>query len=90
MTTGRIRRSQSILSVETDNSVIALNVDSGLYHGLDGSGPHIWALLAEPTTQEAVVNALLADFDIDRDTCTAQVTAFLDGLRQRGLLTDLP
>ncbi|GAB3130001.1 PqqD family protein [Novispirillum itersonii] len=90
MTTGQICRSQSILTVETEDSVIALNVDSGLYHGLDGSAPRIWALLAEPTTPEAVVNALLADFDIDRDTCTAQVTAFLDGLRQRGLLTDLP
>lgn len=90
MTTGQIRRSQSTLTVQTDGSLIALNIDSGLYHGLDGSGPRIWDLLAEPTTPEAVVEALLADFDIDRNTCTAQVTAFLDGLRQRGLLTDLP
>lgn len=48
----------------------------------------LFRLLRTDTTQEALVEALLADYAVDRARAEADVSALLDQLRGAGLLVE--
>lgn len=83
-----IRRADNILAAPLDDKLLMMSVEQGMYYGLSGVAPRIWELLEAPTTEAAVVAALLAEFEVEPDVCATQVNAFLTGLRERGLLVD--
>ncbi|HLO78507.1 MAG TPA: PqqD family peptide modification chaperone [Magnetospirillum sp.] len=85
---GTIRRADNILAAALDDTLLMMSVEKGLYIGISGVGPRIWELLEHPTAEAAVIAALLAEYEVDADTCATQVAAFLAGLRERGLLVD--
>lgn len=87
--TGKIQRNKDVLATEIDDVLLVLSVEKGMYFGMRGVGPHIWELLETPTTPEAMVQQLLTEYDIEPDACAEQVDTFINGLRVRGLLTEL-
>lgn len=60
---------------------------SGLIN-LNGSGVLLWHKLQTECTEEELVNALLDEYEIDRDTAAADVVQFLDKLRGAGLMAE--
>lgn len=49
---------------------------------LNGTGAFLWKLLEQETTQEALVQALLSEYDVDPQTaakCVAEFAQKLDG-----------
>lgn len=87
--TGRIQRENNIFTAPLDDTLLMMSVERGVYHGLNGVGARIWELLAAPITEAALVDSLLAEYEVERETCVTQVAAFLTGLRERGLLADV-
>jgi len=75
-----------LLTAVVGEDLIMMSLETGQYHSLVGVGPHIWELLAKPTTQEAIISHLQARYDVPPDVCASEVTAFLDDLRTRGLV----
>ena len=53
---------------------------------LNGTGAFLWEHLKEETTQEALVAALLGEYDVDKETACASVAAFLEKLSANGFL----
>ena len=60
---------------------------SGLL-ALNGSGQLLFQLLQSPQSEEALVQAVLDQYDIDPDTARADVVDFLDILRRNGILVE--
>lgn len=87
---GRIKRSNDVLAAPLDNSLLMLDVEQGKYFGLNGAGPRIWELLEQPVTEQELVETLLAEYEVTREVCAAEVAAFLASLRERHLLVDVP
>ena len=50
------------------------------------TGAFIWERLMEDTDVDAVVNAMLREFDVDRETAMADVDAFIAMLSQADFL----
>ena len=48
---------------------------------LDVVGSVIWETLEQPRTGEQLVDAVTAEFDVDRETASADLLQFLDELR---------
>ncbi len=63
-----------------DGEVVILNNEKGLYQGLDGVGPQVWELLQEPMTVREVRDAILQEYDVDRERCERDLVAFLEAL----------
>lgn len=80
------QRNADICAVAHDDSTLLLNIDTGKYHGLNAVSTRIWELLEHPISQDALVASLLQEFDVTPEACRRDVSTFLDGLRQRGLL----
>jgi hypothetical protein len=86
--TGTITRNREILTAEIDDALLMLSIEKGQYYGVKGVGPRIWELLAEPMTPTALVEQLVAEYEVEPEVCAEQVARFLDGMRTRGLLLD--
>ena len=61
------------------------------YHGiirLSESGAHIFNLLAEETTEAAILDALTARYDAPRETLEQDLKEIIDQCREAGLLEE--
>ena len=55
---------------------------------LNGTGTFLWEQLGANTTEDALVEALLAEYAVDEDTARADVATFLEKLRDADLLEE--
>lgn len=70
---------------------VAVGAMSREFHGmitLNGTGRLIWDALASDTTEAAIVDRVLEEYEIDRETAERDVAAFVANLRESGLLLD--
>jgi len=74
------------VSCELDGEAAILNLTSGAYHGLDPIGATVWNLIASPIAVRKIVDALTAQYDVDRARCERDLLALLAQLDQRGLI----
>lgn len=50
------------------------------------TGAFIWSVLPQAETDEDVVNKMLEEYDVDRETAEKDVKDFLDRLRSYGII----
>jgi hypothetical protein len=79
-------RAEGVAWREVDGEVIALGLDSSTYFGTNASGSLLWRRLAEGATRNDLIGSLMEAFDLDEERAIADVDAFVDDLRARGLL----
>lgn len=85
-----MRRSESAMARTVDDEVVILDVPSGRYYGLNDVGALIWDRLDGTTDRTALVDAVTAAFDVDRDTAGRDIDTLLDELYDAGLVVDGP
>ena len=61
-------------------------LDLNMMITLNDTGAFLWEMLQEETTQEALVAALLGEYDVDEETAKASVAAFVEKLNANGFL----
>jgi hypothetical protein len=71
--------------VGTEEAVM-MSVAAGRYYGLDAVGMWIWELLESPRTIAEVCARLSEEFDVDAQTCEAEVLKFVNELIGNGIL----
>ena len=55
---------------------------------LNGTGKFLWEMLGRDVTRDALVDALVAEYEIDRETAKRDTDAFLNSLRGFGALEE--
>ena len=55
---------------------------------LNGTARLLWEALAEEKTEEELIEVLLSEYDIDRETAAKDTAAFLSSIRKAGLISD--
>jgi hypothetical protein len=86
MTAG-IRISEDVLSQEVAGETVLLDLASESYFGLDEVGTRVWQMLKTGMLKEAIVDTLLADYDVGREELETDVADLLDQLEAAGLIT---
>ena len=51
-------------------------------------GVAIWKLLEQEKSEEEIITLLLEEYEVDRETLSTDVKAFLQSLREKDLLLD--
>ncbi len=82
----RVSRREGFLGAMVGEQQVLLDIDSGVYVGLDPIGSHIWRSLEAPITVEALCADLTATYQADLETITRDVIEFLDRLVQQGMI----
>jgi len=76
----------SVIYRELSGEVVLLNLQSGVYYGLDSVGSRVWQLLMESRGIEEVCAILLDEYDVDPDTLRADVERLVGELSDKGLV----
>ena len=62
------------------------DLDLNMMITLNGTGAFLWERLQNETTEEELVKALLAEYDVDEARAKASVAAFVNNLRENEFL----
>lgn len=62
------------------------DLDLNMMITLNDVGKFIWLLLEKETNEEAIVSAILNEYDVDRTTAQAAVAGFIRKLNEHGFL----
>jgi hypothetical protein len=82
----RFRIGPEVVHETVDGEVIAIDLASGSYYSLAGSGPAIWEVLGRGASEDEI-SAVLADrFEAEETEIGAAVAALLAQLRENGLI----
>ncbi len=81
-----IARSQDQASADLGSEVAILNLQDGVYYGLNAVGARIWELLEDPRTVRDVRDALLGEYDVTIERCERDLLALLEQLAEKGLV----
>ena len=66
---------------QIEDELVALNLETSFYYGVDGIGTQIWRLLIdENMTIAGACGKLLDEYDVDSETCRREVRAFVEQL----------
>lgn len=79
-------RTGDIMASPVDDELVMMDMERGVYFGLDAVGADIWNRLAAPLAVADLCEQLMREYDVDRATCEADVLAVLNEMADNGLL----
>jgi hypothetical protein len=71
---------------ELEEGAVILNVETGMYYGLDRVGARIWELVGVGATSDNIVAKLETEYAIEHDVLRTDVAALLNSLEVNGLV----
>lgn len=71
---------------ELNDEAVILNMDSGIYYGLNDVGARIWKLIQQPCSIGKLTETLLAEYDVDHEVCTLELVRILQELKAASLI----
>ena len=82
----KIQQAPGVLFNQVDDDLVMMDIKSGNYFGINPVGAEIWNKMEEPITVQEIINQLLAEYDIDEETCRKETLTFIQQTLERGFL----
>jgi hypothetical protein len=74
------------VSCDLGGEAAILNINKGVYYGLDPVGAHVWNLLQNPQRVAEIQRAVMQAYDVEPERCRRDVDALLENLLAEGLI----
>jgi hypothetical protein len=78
---------ENVVSRELEGEAVMLNLESGLYFGLDEVGTRIWALIQEHKSLRKVFEAMQREYDVASARLESDLLRLVEELRAKGLVS---
>lgn len=78
--------SSNHLYSEIGDEAVILDLDSGVYYGLNDVGVDIWKLLQQPQTKESILKSLLEKYEVSVDLAGKDLESILKEMLSAGLI----
>jgi hypothetical protein len=78
--------SRDVVFRELEGESILLNLETGIYFGLDPVGSRIWQLVQDQRTIAAICDAVGREYDVDDATLEHDVIALVTTLAEKSLV----
>lgn len=73
-----------------DGEIVILDMENGLYFGLNKVGSAIWKLIEQQKTSSAIIASLLRSYSVDQATAVKEVSSLMSELEAKGLILQCP
>lgn len=84
---GRVyKRAITLMEAELDDELVALDPDAGECFGFNSVATTVWRELETPRSFEELRGALLNQYEVNEDQCSAELRELLDDLTAKGLV----
>lgn len=81
-----LRIPEGILSHNLQGEEVILNLNTGVYFGLDPIGTRIWHLIHEHQSLRKVLDRLLEEYDVAEAPCAQDLLNLVVQMRKKGLV----
>jgi hypothetical protein len=81
-----VRVSSNQVYSRLGDEVAILELDQGVYYGLNDTGSFLWNLMQKPVRVNEMRAALVEEFDVDAETAEKDLLRVLGDLRDAGLI----
>lgn len=82
----RVVVSSKQISCDLADEAVVLNLEDGIYYGLNPVASCVWGLVQKPRTIRELREALLSEFDIEESICTRDLIDLIGQLKRWGLV----
>ena len=85
----KIKKGFIVRQIAGQNVAIAVGEMSKKFHGmikLNDTGLFIWNVLQNDVTEDVIVDAVTAEYEVDRETATADVRRIVGALKDAGII----
>ena len=79
-------RAVDVIFSEIEGEFVALNINKGQCYGMDSIASKIWTMIEKPRSLEDICAELEILYDVDPDTCRADVESLLTSLSKERLV----
>ena len=86
----RIVVTKDRVSCDLAGEVAILNLENGVYYGLNPVGARVWNLIQEPRTLADLRDALLGEYDVDAARLESDLRGLLAQLAEQRLIDITP
>jgi hypothetical protein len=83
-----LRISDAAVVRDLDGESVILNIESGIYFGLDRIGTRVWQLIEEHGDVDAIVRVMGDEYDADPQTLRADAEALVAVLIEKRLIIE--
>ncbi|GAB4523035.1 MAG: hypothetical protein Tsb0014_00150 [Pleurocapsa sp.] len=84
--TGLLQASSNHLYSEIGEEAVILDINSGVYYGLNEVGVDIWNWLQEPKTATDILHLLLEEYEVTREQAEQDINEILQEMSSVGLI----
>lgn len=81
-----LRISDAAVVRDLDGESVILNIESGMYFGLDRIGTRVWQLIEQHGDVDAIVRVMENEYDADPQTLRADTEALVASLVEKRLI----
>ena len=74
------------ISSDLGQEVVILNLQSGVYHGLNEVGARVWNLIEQPKPVKELKQTLAQEYEVEPEVCTRDLLRLLHDLKAAGLI----
>jgi len=82
----RVRVPDSTAARQVDTETVLLNLESGIYFGLDEIGTRMWQLIARGTPLAEARSALLDEYEVEPERLESDLIHLVEELAGHGLV----
>ena len=86
-TTSIVVAAQDLIGCDLGGEEVILDLDSGIYYGLNEVGASIWKLIQEPKSIAEIRDAIMADYDVQLERCESDILRLLSELAEKNLVS---
>lgn len=77
---------RNLLGCDLSEGAVILDLESGIYYGLDAVGTFIWSVIQEPRAFSDVTAAVLEEYAVERDRCVEDLKKLFTEMAERNLI----
>jgi len=81
-----IKRSPEIVYSDMDGETVMMSIEQGSYFGIDAIGSHIWNVLEEEISVEALCARLCEKYDVEESQCQQDVIRLLEKMQEHNII----
>ncbi len=82
----KISRSESYLDTQLDDESIVMQIESGNIYGMGNTAKTIWDMIVTPALFSGVVEKLMKEYKVDKETCETEASRFFHEMEKSGLV----
>ena len=82
-----VKRNESIVFTELDDTIVMMDVDEGQYFELDPVAARIWEIVENGATARDICDVLASEYEVAADVCERETLEFLHTAGEQRIFT---